>query len=105
LWHARAQSLQEASEKALAAARKKEAADRAAMHLIGAIAVVGAELLTWDVGADPGCDVRRRDRIGNPIPGSTDPEREAGRDRMVANGQMYCGKPIDISPLFPENWQ
>jgi TPR repeat protein len=105
LWHDRALTLKEASDKGLAVAKKKAEDDQAALHLIGAIALVGGQLLTWDVGADPECDTRRRDRTGSPILGSVDPGRESARDAGVANGTMYCGRPIDISPLFPENWK
>lgn len=103
-WHAKAKLMEERYNKALSDEKKKEQSNRASMHLLAGIALVGGQLLTWDVGADPGCDVRRRDiRTGNPIEDSVDPEREATRNRMVANGEMYCGKPIDISPLFPEH--
>jgi TPR repeat protein len=102
VWHAKAKAMRERLEKAKADEMQKEAAERATMHLIGGIALVGGQLLTWDVGADPECDVRARDRTGSGVPNTVDPARQAKRDRMVANGQMYCGKPIDISPLFPQ---
>lgn len=102
LWHTKAQAMKERYDKAVADEKKKEAADRASMHLLVGIALVGGQLLTWDVGADPGCDIRARDRSGSAVANTVDHEREATRDRMVANGEMYCGKPIDISPLFPE---
>ena len=104
-WHTKAAAMEQKRAELIAAEKKKEASDRAAMHLIGGIALVGGQLLTWDVGADPGCDIRRRDRTGSPIPDSEDPERRARRDELVASGEMYCGKPIDISPLLPENLQ
>jgi TPR repeat protein len=102
LWHAKAKAMREKLEKAKADEIRKEEADRATMHLIGGIALVGGQLLTWDVGADPECDTRARDRTGSGIPNTVDPARQAKRDRMLSNGQMYCGKPIDISPLFPQ---
>lgn len=102
-WHEKAAAMEQRKAQQIAAEKKKEAADRAGLHLIGAIALVGGQLLTWDVGADPDCDTRRRDRSGSAIPDSEDPERRARRDRLVASGEMYCGKPIDLSPLLPEN--
>jgi len=102
-WHAKAKLMEEKYNKAVSDEKKKEQGDRAGMHLLAGIALVGGQFLTWDVGADPDCDVRRRDiRTGNPIENTVDPGREAARDSGVANGTMYCGKPIDISPLFPE---
>jgi TPR repeat protein len=104
-WHAKAAEMEQKRAQQIAAEQKKEASDRAALHLIRGIALVGGQLLTWDVGASPECDTRRQDRSGSPIANTEDPERAARRDRLLATGEIYCGKPIDISPLLPENLQ
>ncbi|HZQ52575.1 MAG TPA: hypothetical protein VFB14_10270 [Bryobacteraceae bacterium] len=104
-WHAKAAVMEQKRAEQLAAEQKKEASERASLHLIRGIALVGGQLLTWDVGASPECDTRRRDRLGSPIPNSEDPERAAARERLLSSGEIYCGKPIDISPLLPENLQ
>ncbi len=102
-WHATARRMKAQQAKLLAAQRKQEEQDQANLHLLAGVAIVGMQLFVHDLGSDPECDVRKFALDGSPIPNSVSPSRERNRDRLLASGQIYCGKPIDLSPLLDPN--
>jgi TPR repeat protein len=97
-WRTKAQEMKAAQDKLIAQQLKEKAKWEAYKQMIGAVVVIGGQLLVNDVGADPACDVRARDRSGSPISNTTDPGRQREKDRLAAAGDLYCGPP---APLWP----
>jgi TPR repeat protein len=101
-WHAKAQAMQARYDKFVADEKKKAAKDQAEIRFLGGLTYIGAQMLSNEMLSSPQCDTSATTVGGNRIPNTTDPKRVADKERLLASGEIYCGSPIDISPLLPD---
>jgi TPR repeat protein len=87
-WHAQARAMKEQQDKLIAARKRQAEKDRAVMVLLTGAAA---------------CDVRQVAENGTRIPGSVSQTLVRNRDLLLESGQIYCGSPIDLSPLVKFN--
>jgi TPR repeat protein len=99
-WHTKAREMKMQQDKLIAELKKQEKKAQAEMRLLAGATIVGMQFLVNDLGSDPECDVRQVTENGITIPNSVSPVRERNRERLLASGKIYCGRPIDLSPLL-----